>query len=63
MGKDENWRQAAPAAARFGVVLLAAGEGARMGGVAKCLIRIDGEPLIHRSLRAMQEAGAATEIV
>ena len=53
----------APLTARFGVVLLAAGEGARMGGMAKCLIRLDGEPLIRRSLRAVHEAGAAAVVV
>ncbi len=63
LGKDEDLLQAAPVTVRFGVVLLAAGEGARMGGVAKCLIRLDGEPLIRRSLRAMHEAGAAAVVV
>ncbi len=43
---------------RFGVVLLAAGEGARMGGVPKCLIRLDDQPLLRRSLQAMLMAGA-----
>ncbi len=47
----------------IGVVLLAAGEGARMGGLPKCLIRIDGEPLIQRSLQAMREAGASRIVV
>ncbi len=63
LGKDEDLLHAAPVTVRFGVVLLAAGEGARMGGVAKCLIRLDGEPLIRRSLRAMHEAGAAAVVV
>ena len=33
-----------------GAVLLAAGEGRRMGGVAKPLIRLQGVPLISRPL-------------
>ncbi len=47
----------------LGIVLLAAGEGSRMGGVPKCLIRIDGQPLIRRSLAAMQAAGASCVVV
>ena len=46
------------AALAVGVALLAAGEGSRMGGVPKCLIRIDGQPLIRRSLAALREFGA-----
>ncbi len=47
----------------LGVVLLAAGEGARMGGLPKSLIRIDGQPLIQRSLAAMTAAGASALVV
>ncbi len=47
----------------LGVVLLAAGEGARMGGVPKCLIRIDGQPLIQRSLNAMSSVGTSELVV
>ena len=36
----------------IGAVLLAAGEGRRMGGVAKPLIRLQGVPLISRKLLA-----------
>ena len=35
---------------RIGAVLLAAGEGRRMGGVVKSLIRLQGVPLINRQL-------------
>jgi molybdenum cofactor cytidylyltransferase len=35
------------------VVVLAAGAGSRMGGVAKCLITVDGETLLQRLLRAV----------
>lgn len=42
---------------RVGAVLLAAGEGARMGGVPKCLLSLAGEPLINRHLVAMSGAG------
>ena len=42
---------------RIGAVLLAAGEGRRMGGVAKPLIRLQGVPLISRQLVALSGAG------
>jgi CTP:molybdopterin cytidylyltransferase MocA len=42
---------------RIGAVLLAAGEGRRMGGVAKPLIRLQGVPLISRHLVALSGAG------
>lgn len=41
---------------RIGAVLLAAGEGRRMGGVAKPLIRLQGVPLISRQLVALSGA-------
>jgi len=41
-------------AARLGAVLLAAGSAVRMGGPNKLLMHIDGEPLVRRSLRALQ---------
>jgi len=40
-----------------GAVLLAAGEGRRMGGVAKPLIRLQGVPLISRQLVALKRGG------
>jgi molybdenum cofactor cytidylyltransferase len=42
---------------RIGAVLLAAGEGRRMGGVAKPLIRLQGVPLVSRHLVALSGAG------
>ena len=42
---------------RIGAVLLAAGEGTRMGGVAKPLIRLQGVPLIKRLLVALSGVG------
>ena len=42
---------------RIGAVVLAAGQGARMGGVAKSLIRLQGVPLINRQLIALSGAG------
>lgn len=37
----------------LGVVVLAAGAGSRMGGVAKCLITVEGETLLQRLLDAV----------
>ena len=48
---------------RVGAVLLAAGEGARMGGVAKPLIRLQGVPLINRHLIALSGAGVDEVVV
>lgn len=42
---------------RIGAVLLAAGEGRRMGGMAKPLIRLAGVPLVNRQLIALSGAG------
>ena len=42
---------------RIGAVLLAAGAGQRMGGIAKPLIRLQGVPLISRQLVALSGAG------
>ena len=46
-----------------GAVLLAAGEGRRMGGVAKPLIRLQGVPLISRQLVALSGAGVDEVVV
>ncbi len=46
-----------------GAVLLAAGEGSRMGGLPKCLISIDGQPLLSRSLAALKAAGITRTVV
>jgi CTP:molybdopterin cytidylyltransferase MocA len=48
---------------RIGAVLLAAGEGRRMGGVAKPLIRLMGVPLISRQLVALSGAGIDEVVV
>jgi CTP:molybdopterin cytidylyltransferase MocA len=47
----------------IGAVLLAAGEGRRMGGVAKPLIRLQGVPLINRHLVALSGAGIDEVVV
>jgi CTP:molybdopterin cytidylyltransferase MocA len=48
---------------RIGAVLLAAGEGSRMGGLPKCLLGLAGVPLIHRHLMAMSDAGIDEVVV
>jgi len=48
---------------RVGAVLLAAGEGSRMGGVVKPLIRLQGVPLINRQLIALSGAGVDEVVV
>ncbi len=48
---------------RIGAVLLAAGEGRRMGGVPKPLIRLQGVPLISRHLVALSGAGIDEVVV
>ncbi|GIR70746.1 MAG: hypothetical protein CM15mP74_19970 [Halieaceae bacterium] len=48
---------------RIGAVVLAAGEGARLGGRAKGLIEIDGEPLLLRALRVLSEVGVDEVVV
>ncbi len=48
---------------RVGAVLLAAGEGLRMGGVSKPLITLQGVPLINRQLIALSGAGVDEVVV
>ena len=48
---------------RIGAVLLAAGEGRRMGGLPKPLIRLQGVPLINRQLVALSGAGVDEVVV
>lgn len=48
---------------RIGAVLLAAGEGRRMGGITKPLIRLQGVPLINRYLVALSGAGVDEVVV
>ena len=47
----------------IGAVLLAAGEGARLGGRAKGAIEIEGEPLLLRGLRILSEVGVDEAVV
>jgi molybdenum cofactor cytidylyltransferase len=42
----------------WSAVVLAAGRGERLGGLAKSLIQINGEPLLVRLLRGLLDAGA-----
>ena len=51
------------AAPEVWAVVLAAGESRRMGGRAKQLIEVDGEPLVRRAVRVALEAGAAGVVV
>lgn len=44
---------------KLGIVLLCAGEGARMGEVPKALITVDGQPLLQRHLQVFEALGAA----
>ena len=48
---------------RIGAVILAAGEGSRMGGMPKCLIRMNGQTLIARLQQAMYTMGIARIVV
>lgn len=48
---------------RIVAVLLAAGEGSRMGGLPKCLLQLDGKPLIERHCEAMAGAGVGKIVV
>ncbi len=48
---------------RVGAVLLAAGEGSRLGGVPKCLLRLQGVPLINRHLIALSGGGVDDVVV
>ncbi|MBY4599352.1 nucleotidyltransferase family protein [Ottowia caeni] len=46
-----------------GALLLAAGSGSRMGNKPKCLLELDGVPLIRRQIIALTSAGAAPLVV
>jgi CTP:molybdopterin cytidylyltransferase MocA len=48
---------------RVGAVLLAAGEGSRMGGVPKSMLKLQGVPLINRHLIAMSGGGIDEVVV
>jgi molybdenum cofactor cytidylyltransferase len=46
-----------------GAVLLAAGAGSRLGGKPKCLLELDGTPLVVRQLSALETAGVDQVVV
>ena len=46
-----------------GAVIVAAGSASRMGGIDKVMAKLQGEPMIVRTVRAFQEAVAIKEIV
>ena len=48
---------------RVGAVLLAAGEGLRLGKVPKCLLSLQGMPLIKRHMIALSDAGVDEVVV
>lgn len=48
---------------RVGAVVLAAGEGSRMGSLPKCMLRLQGVPLINRHLIALSGGGIDEVVV
>lgn len=48
---------------KVGAIVLAAGEGSRMGGIPKALIELQGTRLIERQLIALRDAGVDAVIV
>jgi molybdenum cofactor cytidylyltransferase len=48
---------------RVGAVVLVAGEGSRLGGVPKCMLRLQGVPLINRHLIALSGGGIDEVVV
>lgn len=52
-----------PSPLRLAAVILAAGQGSRLGGIAKALIGIDGVPLVRRQIDALRGAGVADIVV
>jgi CTP:molybdopterin cytidylyltransferase MocA len=52
-----------PSQAGWAAVLLAAGSGSRMGTRPKCLLELDGVPLVRRQLEALAGAGAQEIVV
>jgi CTP:molybdopterin cytidylyltransferase MocA len=48
---------------RIGAVLLAAGQGSRLGNKPKALLRLEGVPLINRHLTALSDAGVNQMVV
>ena len=48
---------------KIGVVLLAAGEGSRLGCIPKSLIQLQGQTLIHRHLQTLHDVGVDEVVV
>lgn len=48
---------------RTGVLILAAGAGRRMGGRAKCLLRVQGHSLVERLVHAIRSLGHHTPVL
>lgn len=48
---------------RIGAVLLAAGSASRLGHRPKCLLELDGRPLIRRAIDALRQAGVDDLVV
>ncbi|MFN7571864.1 MAG: NTP transferase domain-containing protein [Betaproteobacteria bacterium] len=63
MGRTGNDGGGCAPRRRIGAVLLAAGEGQRLGGVAKPAIAIQGVPLVKRALIALSGAGVDEVVV
>jgi len=54
---------AATSTPRLAAAVLAAGEGRRLGGVCKAMIRIDGQPQLARLWRLLRESGVGQGVV
>ncbi len=61
MTQSHITRSSAPL--KLAAVLLAAGAGSRMGHRPKCLLELDGEPLIRRLIQALHRAGIHEVVV
>jgi len=48
---------------KIGIIILAAGEGSRMGHQPKCLIELDHQPLIRRQIRAVEQMGIGQRVI
>jgi len=48
---------------RLGAVLLAAGSASRLGHRPKCLLELDGQPLIRRAIQVLKRAGVEDLVV
>lgn len=56
-------RDIAPAPPGIAALLLAAGSASRLGGRPKCLLELDGVPLVRRTLAALMDAGIEEIVV